>query len=176
MEENKTIFQPVEPANISDNYIRLIGKDWMLVTAGRKEGFNTMTASWGGVGFLWNKPVVFIFIRPQRYTFGFLEKEAGFTLSFFGEEYRAALQLCGSVSGRDVNKPEKTGLTFRVTENGNVFFREARLVLECKKLYNDFIKPEYFIETGLDTKWYPEKDYHKVYVAEIVNAWEKKDA
>lgn len=167
-------FEVIKPAAITENFIKLIGSDWMLVTAGKKEHFNTMTASWGGVGFLWNKPVVFVFIRPQRYTFGFIEPEPMFTLSFFTEAYRSALQLCGTKSGRDTDKVAETGLTPMATANGNMFFREAKCVLECKKLYTDDLRPEDFLDKSLAEQWYPAKDYHKMYVAEIVNAWEKK--
>lgn len=83
----------------------------MLVTAGNAEKFNMMTASWGGLGFLWNRPVAFVFIRPQRYTFDFVERNEGFTLSFFGEEYRKVLQLCGTKSGREIDKVAETKLT-----------------------------------------------------------------
>lgn len=166
--------QLVKPKDITDNYIKLIGDQWMLVTAGDSSRFNMMTASWGGVGFLWNKPVVFIFIRPQRYTFGFLEANDSFTLSFFEEKYRPALSICGSVSGRDTDKVQKTGLTPNITENGNVTFKEARLVLECKKMYADFLNPEAFINKQIIEDTYKEKDFHKVYVAEIVNAWVRK--
>ena len=78
----------IDPKQIDENVIRLIGSQWMLVTAGNPAHFNTMTASWGGLGFLWNRPVAFVFIRPQRYTFQFAEENSGLTLSFFGEEYR----------------------------------------------------------------------------------------
>lgn len=166
--------QLVKPKDITDNYIKLIGDKWMLVTAGDSANFNMMTASWGCAGFLWNKPVVFIFIRPQRYTFGFLEKNEEFTLSFFEEKYRPALTVCGSVSGKDTDKVKASGLTPCQTKGGNVTFKEARLVLECKKLYADFLNPEAFIDPKILDNVYPEKDYHKVYVAEIVNAWEKK--
>lgn len=167
-------FCTIDPKEISDNFVRLIGTDWMLVTAGNARKFNTMTASWGGVGFLWNKPVVFTFIRPQRYTFGFVEEENGFTLSFYEEKYRKALQLCGTLSGRDNDKVAKAGLTPFFTTGGLVAFEEARLVLECRKLLADFIDPEAFLDGELLQKWYPEKDYHKMYVAEIVHAWVKK--
>lgn len=171
--KNMKEFENVSPEAVTDNYIRLIGKDWMLITAGDQERFNTMTASWGGVGFLWNKPVVFVFVRPQRYTYGFMEEREEFTLSFFSEEYRKALQICGTLSGREVNKAEKAGLIPWVTDSGNMTFREARLVLECKKLFADFIDPEAFLDRELLQKWYPEKDYHKMYVAEIIKAWKK---
>lgn len=166
--------QLVKPKDITDNYIKLIGDKWMLVTAGDSSRFNTMTASWGGVGYLWNKPVVFVFIRPQRYTFDFLEANDSFTLSFFEEKYRPALSICGSVSGRDTDKVQKTGLTPNVTANGHVTFKEARLVLECKKMYADFLNPEAFINKQIIEDTYKAKDFHKMYVAEIVNAWEEK--
>ena len=101
----------IKPANIKDNPFKLIGGDWMLITAGTKESFNTMTASWGGLGVLWDKEVAFAFVRPTRHTFGFMEKSPVFTLSFFAEQYRPALEFCGAHSGRDVNKIAQTGLT-----------------------------------------------------------------
>lgn len=166
-------FSEIKPAKIDDNFIRLIGSDWMLVTAGDARRFNTMTASWGGVGYLWNKPVVFVFIRPQRYTFGFMEEKDVFTLSFFEEKYRSALQLCGSVSGKEVDKVEKTGLTPCESGQGAVAFREARLVLECRKLYTDFVNAAAFTDQTLIAKNYPDGDFHKLYVAEIVGAWRR---
>ncbi|MDR1729989.1 MAG: flavin reductase family protein [Prevotellaceae bacterium] len=173
MKEEKT-FQAVNPKEINENAIQLFGDKWTLITAGDSSSFNTMTASWGTMGTLWNKPVVFVFIRPQRYTFEFTERKEGFTLSFFKEEYREALQICGTVSGRDVNKIEKAGITPYFTPGGNVAFKEAYLVLECKKLYADFLDPKAFIDPEIASKIYPENDFHKVYVAEIVGAWEKK--
>lgn len=174
MENETAKMLSVKPKEIADNYIKLIGDDWMLVTAGDTGSFNTMTASWGCAGYLWNKPVVFIFIRPQRYTFEFLEDKEMFTLSFFEQKYRPALSLCGSVSGRDTDKIKESGLTPTMTGDGNIIFREARLVLECKKLYAEFLNTEAFIDKTIPEKVYGEGDFHKVYIAEIVNAWEKK--
>lgn len=178
MEVKDTVktFQPVAPKEISENAIKLIGDKWMLVTAGDSAKFNMMTANWGCMGYLWNKPVVFIFIRPERHTFGFIEENPSFTLSFFAPEYRKALEICGSVSGRDVNKVEKSGLTPYFMSSGNVSFEEAYLVLECKKLYAEPLNPEAFIDKDILAKKYntEEGGLHKVYVAEIINAWEKK--
>lgn len=165
----------VDPLQWKENYIRLIAKDWMLVTAGDPATFNTMTANWGGVGYLWNKPVVFIFIRPQRYTFEFVEREERFTLSFLPEKYRQALVLCGRVSGRDSDKVKEAGLTPEVTETGNIVFREARLMMECRKLYAGFLRPEEFVEAGIVPEVYAAGDFHKVYVAEIEHAWERNE-
>ena len=119
----------------SENAFDLIGKEWMLVTAGNKEKFNTMTASWGGIGWLWNRPVAFVFIRPERYTHDFIEREGRLTLSFYKEEYRSILQFCGTKSGRDVDKVKETGLKPVALESGAMTFEQARLTLDCRKLF-----------------------------------------
>ncbi len=165
------MMKKVDPRELKDNAVQLIGYDWMLVSAGNKEHFNMMTASWGGLGFMWKKPVAFVVIRPQRYTFGLIEEGEEFTLSFFSEEYRKALSICGTTSGRDSDKVTATGLTPYFTANGNPAFQEARLVLECRKLYADMIKAEGFLDEGIISQWYPDADFHKMYVVEILNAW-----
>ena len=157
----------IEPESIEENIFDFIGKDWFLVTAGTEKSFNTMTAGWGGLGVLWNKKVCFIYIRPTRYTFEFLEKNETFTLSFFGSEHRKTLNYCGSHSGRDVDKAKETGLTPGITENGSVYFSEARLVIECKKIYTQDLDPGAFLDPGIE-KNYPQKDYHRLYVGEIL--------
>ena len=96
---------------INENAVKLIGKEWMLITAGNMENYNTMTASWGNIGFLWGKPVATIYVRPQRYTLEYIEREECFTLSFFPEQYRKALNICGTKSGRDTDKVKEAGLT-----------------------------------------------------------------
>ncbi|HOU68734.1 MAG TPA: flavin reductase [Paludibacteraceae bacterium] len=166
-------FKSINPKEINENAVKMIGDRWMLITAGKSDSFNTMTASWGTIGFLWGKPVVYIFIRPQRHTFGFVEKENEFTLSFFSEEYRKALNICGSTSGRDCNKVEKAGLSPIFTEKGNVSFKEANMVLECRKLYSDYIKPESFVDPSIVAQFYKANDFHKVYVAEITGVYQK---
>ena len=165
-------FKTITSADITDNAFSLIGKDWALVTAGDSESFNTMTVSWGSVGIMWNKPVAFTFIRPQRYTFGFLEKNGMFTMSFFGEEYRKALQICGTKSGRDTDKVKETGLTPAFTEDGVPYFEEARLVLVCKKLYAQDLNESSIIEEAVKSN-YNGDDYHRMYVSEIVSVLKK---
>ncbi len=161
----------IDPRQIEENFIRLIGRDWMLVTAGKPGDFNTMTASWGGVGELWNRPVAFVFIRPQRHTFRFTEREQWLTLSFFGEEFRPALQLCGTRSGRDCDKAAEAGLTPVATPQGNVTFAGASLVLECRKLYADDLRAASFADRTIIDKLYPGADFHRMYVVEIVTAF-----
>ena len=174
MNEN---FRAIEPKQILDNPFSLIGDDWMLITAGNMEHHNTMTASWGGVGVLWNKPVATIYIRPQRYTKPFVDNNEYFTLSVLPNEMREVLTYCGRKSGKDVDKDKECNLTPFTAVCGNeqsVAYEQARLVLVCRKLYADSIKPECFMDTGLDEKNYPNKDYHQMYIAEIVRVLEKK--
>ncbi len=164
--------ETIDVRTLKDNFFETIGKEWMLVTAGNKEKFNMMTASWGCIGWLWNKPVAVIFIRPERYTHHLIEHNECVTLSFLGdsEEARQIYNFCGAQSGRDFDKAKETGLKLVETPLGNITYEQARLTLECKKLYKDTIKPENFVDTTLD-KWYGEHGgYHDVYVLEIVNA------
>jgi flavin reductase (DIM6/NTAB) family NADH-FMN oxidoreductase RutF len=165
-------FSPLSPFQIKDNIFKLLDKDWMLITAGTPEDFNTMTASWGGFGILWNKPVAYLFIRPTRYTFEFAEKYDFITLSFFTEEYRKALTLCGSLSGRNTDKINKSGLTPIPASSGGVTFNEARMYFDCIKLYFSDINPANFRKPETD-KHYPLKDYHRMYICEIMNCYEK---
>lgn len=159
-------FKLIQPADIRDNVFELIADDWMLITAGTMESYNTMTASWGGLGHLWNKDVSYCFIRPQRYTYGFVEKSDIYTLSFFDEKYREALDFCGSVSGRDVDKAKECGLHAVELSEGVITFAEARLILVCRKLYFNDIDPANFIDPSLH-KNYAAKDYHRMYIGEI---------
>jgi flavin reductase (DIM6/NTAB) family NADH-FMN oxidoreductase RutF len=162
----ETGFQTLDPEAVQDNVFRLIGKDWMLITAGIRESFNTMTASWGGMGVLWDKKMCFAFVRPTRYTSEFLEKSEFYTFSFLEEQYRDILIYCGTKSGRDVNKVIETNLT-PIFGNGTVFFAEARLVMECRKIYVQDITPGNFLDQTMN-EYYPKKDYHRIYVGEIV--------
>jgi flavin reductase (DIM6/NTAB) family NADH-FMN oxidoreductase RutF len=162
-------FNQIKPADITDNVFKLLEKDWMLVTAGNIEDYNTMTAAWGHLGFLWNLPVAIVYIRPQRHTFGFANRFDEYTLCFFTERYRTALQFCGTRSGRDHDKAAETGLTPVRTERENVIFREARLVLECRKIYQDDLKKKNFLLPEIAKKNYPKNDFHRFYMGEIVN-------
>lgn len=163
----------IDPKSIVTNPFQAIGTQWMLVTAGTKEACNTMTASWGGVGIMWGKPVATAYIRPQRYTKTFLDREDCFTLSFLPEQYRKELSYCGTVSGRDEDKIAHCGFTVKTAECGAPYFEEAELVLVCRKLYRQSMKPECFIDVSQDERWYPDKDYHDMYIAEIVEAYRR---
>jgi flavin reductase (DIM6/NTAB) family NADH-FMN oxidoreductase RutF len=196
-------FEETTPELLTDNPFKLIGSDWMLITAGTPEslsipvansggssilkeegysdrsltpqkaaenslapGFNTMTASWGGLGVLWERKVATCFIRPTRYTYEFAERSQYFALSFFNEKHRRALTYCGTHSGRHSDKAKEAGLT-PVKEGGFVYFEEARLVLACRKIYAQDIDPGRFLDPKIDDM-YPQKDYHRMYIGEIV--------
>ena len=161
-------FKSVIPSSLPDNFFSRIGEDWMLITAANsKDEVNTMTASWGCAGILWNKPVAICFIRPQRYTYGIVEDTDTLTLSFFPKgEYREALRYCGTKSGRDGDKFAATGLTVQRTNDGTPYLKEANLVLVCRKLYADDLKENCFVDPAL-LKNYPTKDYHRFYICEI---------
>jgi len=159
-------FKDIQANAIADNIFNLVGKDWMLITAGTSQACNTMTASWGGFGVLWNKHICWCVIRPQRFTYQFMEKAARFTLSFFDEKYRDALTLCGTKSGRDCDKVAQAGLTPRETRSGSVFFDQARLVIECRKIYFQDLDPDNFLDPKIHDE-YPDRDYHRMYLGEI---------
>jgi flavin reductase (DIM6/NTAB) family NADH-FMN oxidoreductase RutF len=162
-----SVFKEIKPTEINENILKLIGDDWALVTSGCEEKFNTMTISWGGAGIMWGKPVAFTFIRPQRYTFEFIENNGYYTMSFFDEKYRDALKFCGTKSGRDYDKVKETGLTPKFTEDGVPYFEEAKLVLVCKKLYAQDLNKESIIDNESVDKWY-NNDFHRMYISEIV--------
>lgn len=155
-----------------ENPFELIGQQWMLITAGNKQSFNTMTASWGGLGWLWNKPVAFIFVRPERYTHDFLENSDKVTLTFFPESCREALNICGTKSGRDCNKVKMAGLTPVVLESGAFSFSEARLTVEGRKLFKSDMKEEDFLDREILKKCYNSAGLHSVYILEIERLWE----
>ena len=167
-------FKEIGVDKLPINPFTAIGKEWMVITAGTKKHYNMMTASWGGLGHLWNKNVCFGFIRPQRYTKEFVENQLCFTITFFEETYRETLGMIGQKSGRDIDKMNVAGLTPIEITPGFPAFEEAKLVLECKVLYMQDLSEHGFIDKNLGISMYTEKDYHTVYVAEIIHCWIKE--
>lgn len=160
-------FKEISPDQFQHSPFKLLDKEWMLITAGKEVKVNTMTASWGGFGVLWNKNVAFVFIRPQRFTKEFVDQSSTLSLSFFDHAYKKQLGYLGRVSGRDVDKIKESGLTVVQAENGTPYFEEAKITLFCKKLFAQELNPESFTLDDLDEKNYPQKDYHTMYVVEI---------
>lgn len=160
-------FKEINPEELNKSPFQLIGKDWMLITAEKDTKVNTMTASWGGFGVMWHKNVAYIVLRPQRYTKEFIDNSDSFSLTFLDNKFKKELGYIGSVSGRDEDKIANSKLT--VAHDGNTpYFQEGNLIVVCKKLYAQGFQPECFLEAGIDKKMYPEKDYHTLYIAEIV--------
>lgn len=147
-----------------ENVTRLFSKDWALIAAGDTRSANVMVGGWGGAGYLWKKPVISCVIRPQRYTFELVEKHERFSLCFLPEKYRAAMQLCGTQSGRDTDKFAATGLTPAFFE-GVPFVAESRLVIIARKMYADDLKKERFIDKE-PLRFYEAGDFHRVYICE----------
>lgn len=159
----------IDFTSLQQNPAELIGKQWMLITAGTPDNFNTMTASWGGLGYLWNRPVAFVFVRPNRHTRGFIDAQPAFTLSFMPEKYRDDLIFCGRNSGKDVDKMAATKLASTTTQNGLVAMDDADLVIECRKMAVAHMREEDFTDfSEVAPKWYDATNpLHLVYICEI---------
>ncbi len=169
----------IDFTSITANAAKLIGSQWMLITAGKPgscgKDWNTMTASWGGLGYLWNRPVACIFVRPNRHTHGFIEAEQGLTLSFMPETFREKLVYCGRNSGREVDKMAETGMAPLTLESGLVAIEGAELVLECRKLFRTSLQQADFIDwSDVSPRWYNDADpLHDMYICEITAAWQQ---
>ena len=167
-------FELVHPKALDGNVFSMLDDRWMLVCAGDRTAHNMMTASWGAFGVLWGTPVAHCYIRDTRYTFRFTEAQPYFSLCFFPESFRSQLNLCGTKSGRDLDKTAACGFHTAFTEEGVPYFEEAELVFVCKKLYWHDIDPARFQDPDIE-RHYPKKDYHREYVGEIVKVMRKTE-
>ena len=140
----------IDIREVKENLVHLLADEWALVTAGRGDALGTMTVSWGGIGELWGKDMATIYIRP---------------LSFYPEQYKDALRLCGSKSGREINKVEATGLTPCYYEKAP-YFEEAKLVLVCRKVAVSAFEPSQFLDSGIMQN-YAQNDFHAIYYGAI---------
>lgn len=150
--------------------------EWLLLAAGdfEKHEFNFMTVAWGALGVLWNKPIAIIFVRPSRYTYDFTEKYDSFTLSGFSPEYKDALTVCGTKSGRDIDKIKASGLTpIKSASVKSPSFKQANLVIECKKIYFDDLNPGNFLSPEIENN-YSGEDYHRFYFGEVLKIFSDK--
>lgn len=158
------MFKEINAKEIDLNIIKAIADEWMLITAGDESGYNMMTASWGFAGEMWGADSVIAMVRPQRYTMEFIDGKDYFTLSFYGDN-KDIHKVCGSKSGRDINKTEATGLT-PVFADDTVYFEEARLVIVCKKQYVQRLCEDNFVDKE-PLRWYQDKDYHYMIIGKI---------
>ena len=172
-------FEAIRPKDIKENPIKLFGDDWAVVAAGNKENFNELTVSWGALGDAWwdNMPIAIIFVSATRFTHTYLESHDTFSINIFPKEYRKALAYIGSRSGKNEDKVAATGLKVEFTESDTPVFTEARLIIECKKIYSHDLDREKFSESLIGN--YAQKKFqgvvpHTVYFGEILNCWIKK--
>ena len=167
-------FQLVDIKKIRENPVALFADNWFVVTAGNDSAYNQMTISWGALGSLWNSPVATIYIRDSRYTYQFIDKGKYFTLCAFDDAYREKVLYIGSHSGKDSDKLKVTGLTPLKTKLGNIFYKEARLVLECEKIYSDDLHPENILDSVGKNNYKNTDSKHRMFIGKILNVWEKK--
>ncbi len=160
-------FKSLDPLKMDINPFKMIGKEWMLITATDGQKVNSMTASWGGFGVMWNKNVAFVVIRESRFTKELVDKASGFSLTFFdNEEHAKMLAYMGSVSGRDEDKIKKFDLT--VDYSSDIpFIKEANKVIICEKLSKTTLDKDQFLKDEIKENWYPNGDYHDLYIAHI---------
>ena len=156
----------INAEEVKDNPFTLIGKDWMLITAEKEGKVNMMTASWGGVGVIWGKNAATVYIRQSRYTKPFIDEGETFSLCVLPSEMREVLNFCGSKSGRDFDKVKETGLTVEHADSVP-YFKESRLVLVCKKMFQQRLDMNNAVDKSLAEKFYGSGDYHDMYIAEI---------
>lgn len=165
-------FREIPVQELSLNPMTMIAKEWMLITAGNESrGYNTMTASWGHLGSIWGHggglPTAAIYVRPQRYTKEFIDREGLYTLTVFPMEYKKQLGYLGSHSGRDEDKVANVGLT-PIFGADYTYFAEAKLVLVCRKLYRAPLIEEGFLDKAIVEDCYPQGDFHDLYIGEII--------
>ena len=159
------MFKEISAREYKGNVTKQLSESWALLTSGNLDDYNTMTVSWGAAGELWNEDCIFCFVRPQRYTYSFMEKNDYFTLSFFGEEEHKALVFCGGKAGRDYDKAKETGLIPFDCKN-SVSFESAEAIFVCKKIAYSDIDPDGFIDKAIN-KNYQNNDYHRMYIGKI---------
>lgn len=164
-------YRQVDAEKIPGNIIKLLS-DATLITSGTADQVNVMTASWGGLGRFWEKPVTFCFLNPTRYSVQTMDKGDTYTISFYTEAYRDAVMYCGSVSGRNTDKIKGSGLTPIKTPSGATAFAEAWMIFECKKIVAQPISPDAVVEKNLPDDW-TKNGFHKMYIGEILNVWVK---
>jgi len=165
-------FRRTDADKIPGNIIKMLANDWSLIASGREGKTNVMTASWGGIGRLWDKPVSICFINPTRYSIQTMDEGETYTISFYTEAYKDAMNYTGSVSGRNTDKITGSGLTPIKTPSGAPAFAEAWMIFECKKIVAQPLSPNSIVDTESAAEW--SKDgYHKMYIGEILNVWIK---
>ena len=172
------LFKQISPEEICDNVFTLVGKVFPVITAGKEDHYNSMTASGGGLGLLFKKPTTWCILQANRYTLEMIQKEQTYTMSYFPNEYKEQILFLGSKSGRDSEKMKEVELTSVQTPSGDMSFKEARLIIECKLTElttpnpNDFYSQE--AKDYINEAYKEANDYRKYVFGEITHVWVKK--
>lgn len=167
---------PIDVKTAVPAVLPALGVENALLTAGTADHCNTMTIGWCQTGRLWGLPSCTVYVRPERYTYQFMEDSGYFTVSVLPAEMKSVMAVCGTKSGRDMDKIKECGLTVRTGESGAPFFEEAELVLVCRKLYVQDMDPACVLPAG-EEKILPnygaKGGWHRIYTGEIVEAYSK---
>lgn len=172
------LFKQISPEEIADDVFTLAGKVFPVVTAGSVCNYNSMTASGGGFGLLFRKPVTWVLFRSDRYTLELIEKEQTYTMSYFPDEYREQVLFLGSKSGRDSDKMKEVTLTAIQTPTGNIAFEQARLIIECRLIQITTPAPDDFYSKEakeyINEAYNDLSEYRKYVFGEITHVWIKE--
>ncbi|MGN1280978.1 MAG: flavin reductase family protein [Succinivibrio sp.] len=168
-------FIKVNPDSFDYSAFSMIGSDWLQITAADESRVNTMTASWGGLGVMFNKKAAFVFIRPQRYTKTIVDAESSITLQVLPKSMRDISAYFGRASGANEDKIGKSGVAVQ-KENGHVYFEQSEVVMFCKRLYSQDMLEECFSDSSIVDTWYKNKDFHAFYILEIKEIYVKKNS
>ena len=161
-------FRKADINSVAFSPAKAIGENWAILTGCDGDGFNSMTVSWGAAGVLWSKPCVFVFVRPSRYTFDFLEKGDRFSLSLLPEGVHQKVAVFGSKSGRDCDKYALSGVPLGETD-GVKYCAEADVVFLCKKIAAADLTPDWFLDKDIDPDHYGGENYHRMYIGEVTD-------
>lgn len=144
-----------------------------LLTAGNREKCNTMTIGWGQMGTLWKMPVCTVYVRPERYTYHFMEEHDYFTVTVLPEGAKEIARICGTQSGRDVDKIKACGLTVQYGAGEAPFFEEGELVAVCRKLFAQDMTPECVKDARVLESYGAKGGWHRIYTGEVLEAYIK---
>ena len=166
---------PVDCKTLTPDIFQVFGTQNALLTAGDRTACNTMTIGWCQMGRLWSIPTCTVYVRPERYTYQFMEAHDYFTVSVLPlSRKQTTMQLCGTRSGRDIDKVEACGLTLCYGAGDAPFFDEAEWVLVCRKIYaQDMDASCVLVPEGILRHYGAKGGWHRIYTGEVVEAYIK---
>lgn len=129
---------------------------------------NVMAIGWGTIGTIWSRPVFIVMVRPSRYTYQIIEETGEFTVNVAPLELKEKVAYCGSISGRNSNKFQETGLTPMPAKTVKTpLVKECHIHFECRVLHKNNLLPSE-INQEILSEYYSSKDFHRVYFGQIL--------